>query len=107
MSDRFDEIKKRYEAATEGPWACRPSLDANDELCEDIISKACGNLTIASEMKGVDADFAAHARKDVPFMLTLINILAQELVIEAAERCHVKTVNEVLVNFSARVEDTQ
>jgi len=54
------------ERATEGSWVCRPSVDAIGDLCVDVISKARGNITVASECGDDDGLFIADSRTRAP-----------------------------------------
>jgi tetratricopeptide (TPR) repeat protein len=54
------------EKATEEPWVCRPSVDAIGDLCVDVISKARGNITVASECGDGDGLFIADSRTRAP-----------------------------------------
>jgi hypothetical protein len=64
----LEEIRKRAEAATPGPWRevnlYIESGDANERLAE-----VC---------ESVDATFIAHAREDVPKLLAEVKRLKQE-----------------------------
>jgi tetratricopeptide (TPR) repeat protein len=54
------------EKTTEEPWVCRPSVDAIGDLCVDVISKARGNITVASECGDGDGLFIADSRTRAP-----------------------------------------
>lgn len=65
-----ENAERRTNAATPGPWACRPSVDRRDALCDDVIAKGHGNVTVCGEIEldgeFDDGSFIAHAREDVP-----------------------------------------
>lgn len=88
MTDRLDEIQARVEAATPGPW----------EVTQEgwsVISAACnicGTYHNHSMHDGgrtwdaqPDADFIAHSREDVPFLLAEVSKL-RAIIEEAATR---------------------
>jgi hypothetical protein len=61
MTDQeIKEIRERCDKATPGPWECH---DLGPTLVEMPKSKP------AQVYKWVDADFIAHARKDIPKLL--------------------------------------
>ena len=64
---RLDEIEARANAATEGPWF--PNRYSEDwEVCGELDDNGNPAL-VASEAVGVDAEFIAHARADVPALV--------------------------------------
>lgn len=79
MTTRLDEIEKRIDAATPGPW--------RSDSCGDIFTEAetefCPGMdqhlfrTLASTKCGPDrgdAAFIAHARQDIPHLLNKIDV---------------------------------
>ena len=65
--NRLNEIEARANAATEGPWF--PNRYSEDwEVCGELDDNGNPAL-VASEAVGVDAEFIAHARTDVPWLL--------------------------------------
>jgi len=73
----FDEIIARAEAATPGPWINRPEKSFNVQSCDK---------NIASCFRTENADFIAHAREDIPALLTGVDRLTAELQTVKAER---------------------
>lgn len=88
---RIDAIKARCEAATPGPWQdCRDyaamvlSEDEQQRIC-DI--RGWGHLTAvlglsedaAYERQLADAEFIAHTREDIPYLLGLVDSRAAEI----------------------------
>lgn len=67
------EIKKRAEAATEGPWNKFPIVD-NDEFV--VIG---GDMVAETVYEEADATFIAHARQDVPALLAEVERLRKAL----------------------------
>lgn len=64
--NRLNEIEARANAATEGPWF--PNRYSDDwEVCGELDDNGNPAL-VASEAVGVDAEFIAHVRADVPDM---------------------------------------
>lgn len=76
---RLDEIRARADAATSGPWT-RRSRDADERdgaLGHEIVGPPMPQLRGQFERKA-DADFIAHAREDVPYLLEHIAYLEGE-----------------------------
>jgi hypothetical protein len=69
VSARIGEIAKRCEAATEGPWKSRKSVHGKRYRYVEI-DKSDEYTTC--EMKPCDSDFIAHAREDIPYLLSLV-----------------------------------
>ncbi len=67
--ERLAEIKARCEAATEGPWE-------QEDCRENHIATATG-MDIAHAPKQINAQFIAHARTDVPALLTEVERLRE------------------------------
>src|SRR5271166_4910266 len=74
---RLKEIRERAEAATSGPWVAEISPDGtvamvdhatlrSDEVDEPLMIAACD---VAGNLEN-DAAFIAHAREDIPFLLS-------------------------------------
>lgn len=68
-AERIALIRARVEKATKGPWF----VDKNGRLGNQFIKGSnfislCGDLAI-DDVYGYDADFIAHSREDVPFLL--------------------------------------
>jgi hypothetical protein len=70
---RLDEIRERLEKATKGEWQRR-----NDILAYCFImagdQKILGDATVAypSRQRGADADYIAHSKADIAFLLSEI-----------------------------------
>lgn len=80
----LDEIKKRADAATPGPWEKDLFKDTyirivtRDELPETINGIAgIGHMEAGPEVEA-DAEFIAHARQDVPALLAYIEWLEDQ-----------------------------
>ena len=80
MNKRIKEIKERVEKATPGTWKVEKYY--HDEPYEKYIKSAaivCRNGTITrndwSNPVETDLDFIAHARKDIPYLLKIIDKL--------------------------------
>jgi hypothetical protein len=72
----IDEIQKRVDAATPGPWESR--VNGNTVRSYGIISptrKICSSISTLT----ADAEFIAHARTDIPFLLSEVKRLESEL----------------------------
>lgn len=81
LSDRLTQIKAREKAATEGPWKVCPDENTNGEL-----SLVCcgpegehGGPICSDPLTDADADFIAHAREDIPYLLGEVERLTTEL----------------------------
>lgn len=74
--DRIQEIKERCERATLGPLVVREigSTPSIEKECGGILA----NMTHYWPMKH-DAEFFAHAREDIPFLLSEIEKRSHEL----------------------------
>ncbi|MED3650001.1 hypothetical protein [Heyndrickxia sporothermodurans] len=66
-NEQLEAIRKRAEAATEGPW----ELDEDDF---GLWNRNGRNYigSIGKSMADSDAEFIAHAREDVPALLSLV-----------------------------------
>jgi hypothetical protein len=71
--DVLGEIEARAQAATEGPWEHEPyrGQNQNGDYAGGHIFDGDGEYLI-SEVSDRDGAFIAHARKDVPTLLTLV-----------------------------------
>ena len=79
---RINQIKTREQKATKGNWKIEKYY--MDEPYDEFIESACivsGGYTITannwSNPKEDDLEFIANARKDIPFLLNLIDKLLQ------------------------------
>lgn len=66
--NRIEEIKARCEAATKGPW-----IKINDQLRHGVTAGLIGVIHVYDE----DADFIAHSREDIPFLLAELDRLTE------------------------------
>lgn len=91
---RVDDIRARAEAATQGPWAIWHDLDhrgfttvGDAESYDEILAN--GECEESNPTAHVyveeDAEFIAHAREDVPWLLEHVDRLLEERA-EAWER---------------------
>jgi hypothetical protein len=88
---RIDEIKKRAEQATPGPWGqwiedgdccvTAPNEKGEQDWLGNVGRAAVGELDVAFDFEKEDTSFIAHAREDIPFLLDRI----QELEIEKSQ----------------------
>lgn len=76
-ADRLAEIRARAERATEGPWVQLPPWETVPATTPSIISP---NGDIADRIEAeADAEFIAHAREDVPYLLDEVERLRADL----------------------------
>lgn len=84
---RLDDIEARTELATPGPWRSARDPRGGDYLIFDNDPSPYGPTPIVLEGKdrnggvlhGDDAEFIAHAREDVPWLLARVRELEQAL----------------------------
>ena len=73
--DELNQIEKRCNAATKGPW--RPDWEGTNHF--EIQSPEAEHYWVCHPdggfAKGEDLEFAAHARKDIPDLLEYIKFL--------------------------------
>jgi hypothetical protein len=74
---RLEEIAKRAEAATPGKW--KPN--SNEGYCDRWMFIDQGD---GIYIRDADAEFIAHAREDVPYLLALVASLSAEVASEYA-----------------------
>lgn len=67
--DRINEIRARCEAAAPGPW--RKGMSG-------LITDGTGRALFFSEAANANAEFIAHAREDIPYLLEKIERLRNE-----------------------------
>ena len=94
--ETLDRIRKRANAATEGPWERHqyepyPGRDRGDVS----ICGRQGNVTVAywyydDEYETADAEFIAHARTDVPWLLEQVD--RRDKALEKVLRLHPRVV---------------
>jgi len=76
---RIAEIRERARKATAGPWEWRADFpncvgtqgNLTDLICEDGADSSVG-------LTGSDNEFIAHAREDIPYLLSLVAALRTE-----------------------------
>ena len=74
--DRLDQIKGRADKATEGPWEHYGDGDHEVYQAVEYDDGDLGEYITWSVPVGVDAEFIAHARTDVPALVdALIRVL--------------------------------
>jgi hypothetical protein len=79
-TDEYNEIKKRAEAATPGPWESNHNWEQDkftDQYAAWGESPAISGNSLSSVIPQatLDANFIAHARKDIPALLAEIDRL--------------------------------
>lgn len=66
--DRLEEIRQRTEAATDGPWE---RFDTPDYAEIHVLGgKEAGFLPVALADEAYNADFIAHSREDISYLLS-------------------------------------
>ena len=75
--ERMAEIEKRCEAATDGPWEAEPSC-AGGSYGWWVAGYDYGTYRDADFEREEDARFVAHARTDLPDLLTAYKALLAE-----------------------------
>jgi len=74
--DKLDEIRARCEAATLGPWEYKTNRHPNlNGTPWGWIDGPAGNMCWSGYQSRIDADFIAHAREDIPYLLAEIERL--------------------------------
>lgn len=93
-AERLEEIRGRCEAATPAPWSCWNGYEvarSNGVMAMTHIGPArpdAGGLMGDWKKMGSadlyasreDAEFVAHAREDIPFLLNLVGAFSHEMV---------------------------
>ncbi|WP_324271507.1 hypothetical protein U7118_07460 [Bacillus subtilis] len=80
--EKLEEIRKRAEAATEGPWKFCGNKWGDLAVYSPSIRAGMNNGGEIAELEGAlltDADFIANARQDIPALLDHIAELEAEL----------------------------
>jgi hypothetical protein len=78
----LDAIEARAKAATPGPWRKQPRLSIDGSVESEAMGKGgvpAMMVDIDSERSRVDAEFIAHARKDVPDLVAEVRRLRAAL----------------------------
>ena len=99
--NRLDKIEARANAATEGPWEVKPYNgwhDASDEIdsfvgpsdATIVEQLGCGCCDVGLEVSPTDAEFIAHARTDVPWLLEQVD--RRDKALEKVLRLHPRVV---------------
>ncbi len=70
---RLSEIDVRVSASTPGPWTVSQNCDEYNRL---INAWCVPQIDVMADMEQCDADFIAHARDDVPWLLVIIDVLS-------------------------------
>lgn len=78
MVNRLSEIKARCDVATPGPWEFSESAAEMWTSTGRSIIESTEGYGLA--IKRADADFIAHAREDIPYLLAEIKRLERALV---------------------------
>jgi hypothetical protein len=86
MNTRLEEIEARVNAATEGPWQVKPGDFVSflgEQFFQVLNTKpdVDGDLSLisANRVSLENAEFIAHARTDVPYLLELCKSLEAEV----------------------------
>jgi hypothetical protein len=78
--DRLEEIRQRTEAASRGPWNaktnCHPQCNGEPW---GWIAGATGNIVWSGSKGQINADFIAHSREDIPYLLSEVTELTELL----------------------------
>lgn len=70
MTIDLNAIKKRAEAATEGPWRVDQFDDV--EAGDDLVVRTADDVMFENKNAEADAAFIANARQDVPALIELV-----------------------------------
>lgn len=86
MNDRVKEIEERCKAATSGEWTLLKGYDACRYVAQ--VGRFCvvvphGRAMLTPDM--VDANFIAHAREDIPFLLHELKVLERALLLACTD----------------------
>ena len=95
--DRIEEIRQRTEAATPGPWK---TVTHEEYSTVDVDEQGGENIAMVGSAIA-DADFIAHAREDVPYLLSEVdrmNALHKREIIVAGEYA------QRVIDLTARAE---
>lgn len=86
ITERLAEIEARMEAATEGPWRFEPEGESHcgepqccSEYWDNRIWGADRVLAESHMLYEADAEFIAHARTDVPWLVEQVRELQAEV----------------------------
>lgn len=78
---RIAAIRARVDEATDGPWrVCRAEeISIVSEVGPVIVDQVCAESDEEIIDRDYDADFIAHAREDIPYLLDQLAQQAQEI----------------------------
>ena len=99
-SERVEQIRARVEAATKGPWESYTVPESKGEACYSAVE--IGDHEVRLDWlygSGLDANFIAQARDDIPYLLDLL--AEQTSTIERVRKVrdkHWGTLNSLLAN---------
>ena len=82
MMDRLDDIRARVAKASDGPWENDgDSEDNRGGLINKDYSLTVGDgcMAACAKMSFADAEFAAHAREDIPWLIAEVKRLRMAL----------------------------
>lgn len=91
---RIDEIRARCDAATPEPWKEEPNLGGVPCVISKKVAIACTYKESVDSW--LNADFIAHARDDIPYLLSEIDRLTAELETLRAENARLRHVQSEL-----------
>lgn len=74
---RLEEIKARADAATPGPWDTNGYTIFSTPLEEKGFY--LGDICFVESVDNNDLEFIAHAREDIPYLLDMLDKLAEAL----------------------------
>ena len=77
MKNRIEEIRRRCDAATPGPWAAEPKPAEKGVFIPQAAAKVAANGDW--HQAKFNAWFIAHSREDIPFLLGEVERLQQQV----------------------------
>ena len=96
LETRLTEIKKRIEAATEGPWyECKEYDWVEDKQSNLMFEYVC------KDSKKENMAFIAHARTDVPMLLEMVEVL-RSYAMENKYPVVTKTLEQIVEKYNDR-----
>lgn len=112
--DRLSEIRARCDAATPGPWdigGIRKNLiqTANAPFCEVCTVRGGSSFQEIDGQQKSNAAFIAHAREDIPYLLSEIERLKQANKIseDAWDGCALDAAEAQIAVLTARAEKAE
>ena len=108
MPDRLQEIRARLDAATPGPWRTEGPCMSGDGTYGVWSEADPGEPTIAYRMAEADADFIAHSRDDVAWLMREVGAARREIRDEIARLTKTKThaINAGQFELAAEINDS-